>query len=70
MILLCPKRSRIVDLKELEIIELSKSCGYPAIKAEVLKLEASGREYYRIHLDCNKTLVICYLDPKFGDHSE
>ena len=70
MIPLCPKRSRIVDLKELEIIELSKSCGYPAIKAEILKLEASGREYYRIHLDYNKTLVICYLDPKFGDHSE
>jgi aminoglycoside/choline kinase family phosphotransferase len=57
-------------LKELEIIELSKSFGYSAIKAETLKLEASGREYYRIYLDDNKTLVICYLDPKTGNHSQ
>ena len=70
MIRLYLKRFRTVDLKELEIIELSKSYGYSAIKAETLKLEASGREYYRIYLDDNKTLVICYLDPKTGNHSQ
>ena len=70
MIRLYLKRFRTVDLKELEIIELSKSYGYAAIKAETLKLEASGREYYRIYLDDNKTLVICYLDPKTGNHSQ
>ena len=70
MILLYLKRSRIVDLKEQEIIELSRNSGYPAVKAEILKLEASGREYYRIYLDNNKTLVVCYLDPKVGNHSK
>jgi len=61
MILLYLKRSRIVDLKEQEIIELSRNSGYPAVKAEILKLEASGREYYRIYLDNNKTLVVAIL---------
>ena len=70
MILLCLKRFRTVDLKEQEIIELSRNSGYPAVKAEILKLEASGREYYRIYLDSNKTLVVCYLDPEVGNHSK
>ena len=70
MILLYLKRFRTVDLKEQEIIELSRNSGYPAVKAEILKLEASGREYFRIYLDSNKTLVVCYLDPEVGNHSK
>ena len=62
MIRLYLKRFRTVDLKELEIIELSKSYGYSAIKAETLKLEASGREYYRIYLDGNKTVEDTMID--------
>ena len=37
---------------------------------DILKLEASGREYYRLHFDKAEPLVMCYLDPKKGNHTK
>ena len=55
-------------MKESEVIQLAKNCGFSVTKAKALKLEASGREYYRINLTPNETKVLCYLNPKNGDH--
>jgi len=54
-------------LKEEEVINLSSKCNFNATKAIPLKLEASGREYWRV-LDNRYSLVLCYLNPSLGDH--
>ena len=56
-------------MKENEVINLSKQCNFNANQALPLKLEASGREYWRVIND-NDSLVLCYLDPSKGDHSD
>lgn len=52
-----------------EVIQVSKECGFIVSKVHALKLEASGREYYRISEDSGETFVLCYLDPNLGSHS-
>ena len=54
-------------MKEEEVINLSSKCNFNATKALPLKLEASGREYWRV-LDKKDSLVLCYLNPSLGDH--
>ena len=54
-------------MKEEEVINLSSKCNFNATKAIPLKLEASGREYWRV-LDNKDSLVLCYLNPLLGDH--
>ena len=54
-------------MKEEEVINLSSKCNFNATKAIPLKLEASGREYWRV-LDNRDSLVLCYLNPSLGDH--
>ena len=54
-------------MKEEEVINLSSKCNFNATKAIPLKLEASGREYWRV-LDNKDSLVLCYLNPSLGDH--
>ena len=54
-------------MKEEEVINLSSKCNFNATKALPLKLEASGREYWRV-LDNKDSLVLCYLNPSLGDH--
>ncbi len=54
-------------MKEEEVINLSSKCNFNATKAIPLKLEASGREYWRV-LDNRYSLVLCYLNPSLGDH--
>ena len=56
-------------MKEDEIINLSIQCNFNAIKASPLKLEASGREYWRVTNEDN-SMILCYLDPSIGDHSD
>ena len=53
-----------------EVIQVSKECGFIVSKVHALKLEASGREYYRISEDSGETFVLCYLDPNLGSHSK
>ena len=53
-----------------EVIQVSKECGFIVSKVHALKLEASGREYYRISEDSGETFVLCYLDPNLGNHSK
>ena len=53
-----------------EALELANKTGFNAIEVDVLKLEASGREYYRLHFDKATSLVMCYLDPKKGNHKK
>ena len=52
-----------------EVIQVAKECGFIVSKVHALKLEASGREYYRITEDSGETFVLCYLDPNLGNHS-
>ena len=40
-------------MKESEIIELATQCGYECERAIALKLEASGREYWRLIYNSN-----------------
>lgn len=54
-------------MKESEIIELAAQCGYECERAIALKLEASGREYWRLICDSNN-LVLCFLDSAHGSH--
>ena len=54
-------------MKEEEVINLSSKCNFNATKAIPLKLEASGREYWRV-LDNKDSLVLCYLNPTLGNH--
>jgi hypothetical protein len=56
-------------LIDSEVIQVSKECGFIVSKVHALKLEASGREYYRITEDSGETFVLCYLDPNLGSHS-
>ena len=53
-----------------EALELANKTGFNAIEVDVLKLEASGREYYRLHFEKAESLVMCYLDPKKGNHTK
>ena len=53
-----------------EVIQVAKECGFTVSKVDALKLEASGREYYRISKDSGETFVLCYLDPILGNHSK
>jgi aminoglycoside/choline kinase family phosphotransferase len=57
-------------LNKEEALELANKTGFNAIEVDVLKLEASGREYYRLHFDKAASLVMCYLDPKKGNHNK
>jgi len=57
-------------LNKEEALELANKTGFNAIEVDVLKLEASGREYYRLHFDKSASLVMCYLDPKKGNHNK
>ena len=54
-------------MKEEDVINLSSKCNFNATKAIPLKLEASGREDWRV-LDKKDSLVLCYLNPSLGDH--
>ena len=49
---------------------ITNKLGYDATEIEALKLEASGREYYRLHLNNKESLVLCYLDPALGSHKK
>ena len=53
-----------------EVIQIAQECGFEITDVYPLKLEASGREYYRIIDKAGKTLVLCYLDPGMGTHSK
>ena len=52
------------------VLELAKKTGLNAIDVDILKLEASGREYYRLYFDKEESLVMCYLDPKKDNHTK
>ena len=54
-------------MKEEQVINLRSKCNFNATKALPLKLEARGREYWRV-LDKKDSLVLCYLNPSLGDH--
>ena len=54
---------------EEEVINLSKKLHFNSVKAIPLKKEASGREYWRIFNELENTVVLCYLDPAIGNHS-
>ena len=56
-------------MKQEEVIILCKECNFDAVKASSLKLEASGREYWRVIDADNNSLIFCYLSPLNGDHS-
>ena len=53
-----------------EVLELAKKIGFNATDVNILKLEASGREYYRLYFHKEESLVMCYLDPKKGNHTK
>lgn len=53
-----------------EVLELAQKTGFNAIDVDILKLEASGREYYRLYFDKAESLVMCYLDPKKDNHTK
>jgi aminoglycoside/choline kinase family phosphotransferase len=57
-------------LNKEEVLELAKKIGFNAIDVDILKLEASGREYYRLYFDKEESLVMCYLDPKKDNHTK
>ena len=57
-------------MKEEEAISLSKQCNFNVLRALPLKLEASGREYWRIISSENESLILCYLNPEEGNHSK
>ena len=56
-------------MKEEEVIKLSNLCNFNADYASPLKNEASGREYWRVSNN-KESFVLCYLDPKKGNHSD
>ena len=57
-------------MKKEEVISLGKQLNFDVIEAYPLKLEASGREYWRISNNKNHSLVLCYLDPYKDKHSD
>jgi aminoglycoside/choline kinase family phosphotransferase len=56
-------------LKESEVIDLAAHCSYECERAVALKLEASGREYWRLIHEQN-SFVLCYLDKSIGNHDQ
>lgn len=56
-------------MKEAEVIKLSNICNFKANHVAPLKQEASGREYWRVS-DNKKSYVLCYLNPKDGNHKD
>ena len=56
-------------MKEAEVIKLSNICNFKANHVAPLKQEASGREYWRVS-DNKKSYVLCYLNPKEGNHKD
>ena len=54
-------------MKEAEVIKLSNICNFKADHVTPLKQEASGREYWRVS-DKEQSFVLCYLNPKNGNH--
>ena len=56
-------------MKESEVIDLAAQCGYECERAIALKLEASGREYWRLSYKPNN-LIFCYLEVSLGDHNQ
>ena len=56
-------------MKEEEVINLSKKFKFNPLEVIPLKREASGREYWRIINDDEETIILCYLDPNEGDHT-
>ena len=56
-------------MKEEEVINLSKKFNFNPLQVIPLKREASGREYWRIINDAEETIILCYLDPNEGDHT-
>jgi aminoglycoside/choline kinase family phosphotransferase len=57
-------------LIDSEVIQIAQECRFEISDVYPLKLEASGREYYRIVDKAGKNLVLCYLDPSMGTHSK
>ena len=51
-----------------DVIQIAQECGFQVNNVNPLKLEASGREYYRITNKSGKTFVLCYLNPSLGTH--
>ena len=56
-------------MKEAEVIKLSNICNFKANHVAPLKQEASGREYWRVS-DNKTSYVLCYLNPKDGNHKD
>lgn len=54
-------------MKDTDIYLLANQLGYDPSDISPLKLEASGRVYYRLHLKNDETVILCYLDPLYGD---
>lgn len=54
-------------MKDTDIYLLANQLGYDPSDISPLKLEASGRVYYRLYLQNNETVILCYLDPLQGD---
>ena len=57
-------------MNQNKLKNIANKLGYDAIEIEALKLEASGREYYRLYFNNNESLVLCYLDPASGSHKK
>ena len=56
-------------MKDTDIYLLANNLGYDPSDISPLKLEASGRIYYRLHLQNDETVILCYLDPLHGDQT-
>ena len=54
-------------MKDTDIYLLANQLGYDPSDISPLKLEASGRVYYRLYLQNDETVILCYLDPLHGD---
>ena len=52
-----------------DIYLLANQLGYDPSDISPLKLEASGRVYYRLFLQNDETVILCYLDPLHGDQT-
>lgn len=53
-----------------EVIQIAHECGFQISSVQPLKLEASGREYYRVIDQTGKSFVLCYLNPAMGTHAK
>ena len=54
-------------MKDTDIYLLANQLGYYPSDISPLKLEASGRVYYRLYLQNHETVILCFLDPLHGD---